>query len=258
MDINPLTPNDIQRFEDDSELIPVVGDRGDGKTIGALSYAYCGIDLELKLKKEGKLNRQISLIVSNIDINLPNAIYSPFLLMPFSEIQSRHKFIIVDDIKSLRNIDGFLTFIGSISRKTNSSVIITAQYEKQIPKELREQTQFDMCRFSLDKESDVMIYEIKYSDTKRVTEYYYFEDCIKRVGRLYHSEQINELPEDSALETELIYQSPTKFDLRKNATILYRDKKERKSQIRRIEENFAYLRKKALAEREKVFPRFFK
>jgi hypothetical protein len=258
MDIKSLSREDILRFEDDSELIPVVGDRGDGKSIGAVSYAYIGVDLELKLKKEGNLNREISLIVSNIDINLPNAIYSPFLLMPFSQIQLRHKFIIVDDIKSLRNIDGFLTFIGSISRKTNSSVIITAQYDKQIPKELREQTQFDMCRFSLDKSEDAMIYEINYSDKKRNTEYYYFEDCIKRVGRLYHSEQINELPEENALETELIFQSPSKEDLRKNATMLYKEKKERRSQIKKIEENFAYLRKKALKERPLLFPRFFK
>lgn len=256
--MNELNLNIMNKIEEDSELIPVVGDRGDGKSIGALSYAYIGIDLELQLRKESKLKREISLIVSNIDINLPNAIYSPFLLMPFSQIQLRHKFIIVDDIKSLRNIDGFLTFVGSISRKTNSTVIITAQYDKQIPKELREQTQYDMCRFSLDKDEDIMIYEINYTDKNRKTEHYYFQDCIKRVGRLYHSEQINELPEESALETELIFQSPSKFDLRKNATMLYKDKRERRSQIRKIEENFNYLRKKALKERPLTFPRFFK
>ena len=105
-------------------LMDFIGKMGTGKTLGATLYAFEFAKQNPKAK-----------IYANYKIKLKNAIYTPFMFLPFSKLSNC--LIICDDFHTLRNLQSFIGVIVNLSRKKDISIIITAQYYTQIPKQIR-------------------------------------------------------------------------------------------------------------------------
>ena len=77
-------------------------------------------------------------IYSTYRINLPNCIYTPHGLLPYSTILKGNCLVIFDDVIFLENIKPVIELLAVLARKTDIDVILTSQYDKiDIDKKVR-------------------------------------------------------------------------------------------------------------------------
>lgn len=97
---------------------------GKGKTLWSVIYA---MDYAKKYPNNP--------IYSNFHLDLPNAIYTPFLVLPYNKLEK--SLVIGDDFFNVKNLDYFISIIASLSRKADLDIILTCQYYSMIPPILR-------------------------------------------------------------------------------------------------------------------------
>jgi hypothetical protein len=110
--------------------IYITNNTGSGKTALAVYLA--------KKYRYSKFTPITNPIYANLKINLPNVIYTPNMLLPYSTILKGNCLVIIDDVIFLENIKPIIEILAVLSRKTDIDIIITSQYDKKdIDKKVR-------------------------------------------------------------------------------------------------------------------------
>jgi len=197
-----------------------VGNTGDGKTLWASLYAL----IWAKKHPNGK-------IFANYHLNLPNAVYTRIMFLPFSEL--RECLIIYDDVATQEQIMRFSKVTANISRKNSIELIFTAQYKKMIPKQLRAMMDYKV-KPRLYKSKDLLVAHI-YKRGKGITKFA-FPNAIKIVKELnlYDTNEIVDTPTHSEVIEEIIKISKSKRDIEKNLIYYTGNKKERQDLFKKI------------------------
>jgi len=153
----------------DFTLMYIKGNRGSGKTLFATNYA---IEYEKKLPKNK--------IIANLKLNLKNAIYSPFMLLNYSELNNC--LLIIDDIKGIKNFDYFTTLIANWSRKSKFHILLTGQYIRYFKKSIREMSEFEVqCKYL--KKKDILL--IAFINPNNKVYYQQIKNAVKRAKKIY-------------------------------------------------------------------------
>ena len=197
---------------------------GSGKTLFATFYAlafneqnpdskiYANYKIRLPKIKKGKKS-----------INNPNFIYTKYLVLPLSEIiKAERSLIIVDDCKVLRNLNYFIEIVSSMSRKAGIDVIITGQYYTMVKKELRTLADYQV-KVNYLKKRDVL--EVVLIDLNNRNHYFTVRDIVKKVGKLYNTNEIVHIPNDRKINHEIKKFCYTLDDLESNLSLFYKDKR---------------------------------
>jgi len=160
-------PLDISKI--DFALMYVKGNRSAGKTLFATNYA-------IEYEKKFKQNR----IISNFKINLKNAIYNPFMMLNYSELDNC--LLIIDDIKGIKNFDFFITLISNWSRKSKFHIILTGQYIRYFKKPIREMAEYEVqCKYL--KKKDILL--IAFINPNNKVFYQRINNAVKRAKKVY-------------------------------------------------------------------------
>jgi len=150
-------------------LMYIKNNRGSGKTLLTTNYA---IDYSKKFPKNK--------IYANYKLNLKNTIYSPFMLLNYSELDNC--LIIIDDIKGIKNFDYFTTLIANWSRKSFFHILLTGQYIRYFKKPVREMSEFEVqCKYI--KKKDVLL--IAFINPNNKVYYQQIKNAVKRAKPIY-------------------------------------------------------------------------
>lgn len=183
-------------------LYSLIASMGGGKTLWAVIYAYMW-----------SLKHPDGHIWANFRINLKNAHYTPLMFMQFDKLKDC--LIIIDDFRALRNFSRFSILITNISRKKNIEVILTAQYNKHIPLEMRTLTDGKIVP-SYSKRSGNLFFKIKRKNKPVVKMYIPRAVSISKAHKLYDTNEIVAIPIPSLIRKELLRISQNKRDLEIN------------------------------------------
>lgn len=189
---------------------------GGGKTLFATLYA-----------KEYSRMYPKQLIYSNFKLKLPNSTYSPFLLLPFSQLKKC--LIIADDYYALQNVGGFVQVVVNLSRKLDIDIIITCQYYTMVTKMLRTLAN-ELVEVTYDISQDILLAAF---DKSRI---YYVENAVKLGKKLYDTKEVVKFPTDTVIEKELLKVSATEEDLELNCQMMIKDSRKRKALFQKLKE----------------------
>jgi len=153
----------------DFTLMYIKGNRGSGKTLFTTNYA-------IEYRKKFLKNK----IYANYKLNLKNAIYNPFMLLNYSELDNC--LIIIDDIKGIKNFDYFTTLIANWSRKSKFHILLTGQYIRYFKKSIREMSEFEVqCKYL--KKKDILL--IAFINPNNKVYYQQIKNAVKRAKKIY-------------------------------------------------------------------------
>lgn len=169
----------------------VIGKMGSGKTLFSTYYAC--------VFRQENPNAPI---YANYRLKLPNFHYIPYLIFSYTEVKkSQTSLIIVDDLASYEKIlDNFLRFSASLSRKTETDIILISQYYTMVNKNLRALSNYqvevnyiekkDMLEVVLiDQENEIFPFEIK--------------NIVKTIGNYYDTFEIVDLTNERMIKDEI-------------------------------------------------------
>ena len=208
-------------------LMYVLGIMGSGKTLFTTGFA-------LNFSKENPNSK----IFSNYKLNtkiIKNAVYSPFMFLPFTELQN--SLLICDDFDSLANLKAFTSVIGSMSRKLNLTIILTAQYYTMIPKKLREMSNYEI-RTKYEKKTDkltIVFLEPNNNITVKI-----IENAVKKLKGLYDTSEIVPIPLKRIIISEIVKVSKTIDDIEYNLFLYTKNESKREKLLKEICKNFSF------------------
>lgn len=200
-------------------IYAILGSMGSGKTLSSVILA------DMLQKKEKNLK-----IYSNFHIKLPNAIYTPLLLIPFSEL--KNAVIIADDIYALANLKALIGIIVNLSRKRSLHIILTAQYYTFIPKQIRTLTDFFI--FPEFNEGRLFWSVLQNTQITRIE-----IRGFQKYFNLYNTEEIVPFYTDERIKQEIIKNSNTIEDLDTNLQIAISNSRKRASIRKQILSEYA-------------------
>jgi hypothetical protein len=100
---------------------------GSGKTAFAVFHSLYFSQLNPQAKIYSNFNYNEHLF-KYFNWKIPNFVYTPYFVLPISEIiKAETALIIIDDMKSAEILNYLMIMIGSMSRKVNLDIIMTAQ-----------------------------------------------------------------------------------------------------------------------------------
>lgn len=206
-------------------IYSVITPMGGGKTLFSSLYA-----LEWsKIHENGK-------IYSNYRLNLPNATFTKFGLLPFSELeQNNHTLIILDDFLALKQqVSGILQCIANMSRKLNIDLILTAQYYTFVPKSIRELGQLTEVWYS--KTSDILYVAFRKNSENEEWETYKIRNAVKIVKKLdlYDTNEIVAFASEAEIAREIATICKLDSDIKRNVEMITTSDKRRKKLIELI------------------------
>jgi hypothetical protein len=167
-----------------------------------------------------------SKIYANFHLLLPNSIFTPFMFLPYSQLDKC--LIIADDFYALKNVEGFIAVIVNMSRKLSIDAILTCQYYTMIPKQLRE---LSTVIISPKYFPDLKTLKLN-CDFKDFQSIMLIEDPISLCKDYYDTTEIVEFPTLSKIKAELLKISKNKDDYELNVQLYTRNKAERKELMR--------------------------
>lgn len=181
-------------------LIIVLGIMGAGKTLFATNYA-------LRYSKGFRNNK----IYANYRLKLNNAVYSPFMYLPFSQLMDC--LIICDDFYALDNLKTFTQIICNISRKRNLTIILTAQDYTMIPARIRRVSNY-IVETNLLKNRDYMKLRFIFPNGKIKKKV--LRNPIANVKNLYDTNEVVVFPLEREIKEEIINVSKNLKDVEFN------------------------------------------
>lgn len=199
-------------------IIMIVGSMGSGKTMLATLIA--------KYYSEKYPNRKI---FANYQIKLPNFIYSPYMILPFSEL--KESLLICDDYYALQNTKGFTQVLVNLSRKNDIDIILTAQRDIMIDKTTRMLSTIILKPLFDKKRNLMIIYKQSGSKMDDYEFFRYIRNPIDKIKGFYETKEIVKICYDNAIIEEL-KKLKNKEDLQTNINFLYRNKKERQAVLK--------------------------
>lgn len=190
---------------------------GSGKTLLATIMAYV-------YYKSNPNNK----IYANYSLKLPNFVYTPNLILPFSEL--RDCLLIVDDIYACQNIKGLVQVIVNLSRKNNVEVVLTAQRDIMIDKTLRILASKILKPILSEDKSKMIIYEE--IEPEKFAYRYYIMNPIQIIQGIYDTNEkvkvVNELDIEESLS------KLSREDILTNIQFLYKNKKDRERMLKKL------------------------
>ena len=198
---------DISKIE--FTLMYIKGNRGSGKTLLTTNYA-------LEYSRKFPNNK----IYANYKLNLKNAIYSPFMLLNYSELDNC--LIIIDDIKGIKNFDYFTTLIANWSRKSKFHILLTGQYIRYFKKSTREMSEFEVqCKYIKDK--DILL--IAFINPNNKVHYQQILNAVKRAKSIYDTLEKIPLATNNNLIEIIKQNSKTVNDIEVNLSLYFTQRK---------------------------------
>jgi hypothetical protein len=198
----------------------VIGNRGTGKTAAAVFLTL------IELQNDPSLD-----VYGNVRINAPRCHYTPYLFLPFDDMSNI--ILIVDDASKIENIRRYAKIVSNNIRKIKGDIVFTAQYDKQIPPEIRAQYNYRIYP-QYKKSTDELNIRIRYEGGER--ESFTIKDMVKKVKafNLYDTREIVPyiLKRDAIREIAKISKTPR--DIEDNLMLFTGDKKERKNMTEEV------------------------
>ena len=193
----------------DFALMYVKGNRGSGKTLFTTNYA-------IEYSKKFPKNK----IYANYKLNLKNAIYTPFMLLNYSELDNC--LIIIDDIKGIKNFDYFTTLIANWSRKSKFQILLTGQYIRYFKKSTREMSEFEVqCKYI--KKKDILLIAFINPDNK--VYYQQIKNAVKRAKPIYDTFEKIPLATNNNLIEIIKQNSKSINDIEVNLSLYFNQRK---------------------------------
>lgn len=202
-------------------ILCVLAEMGGGKTLFSTWYA--------KLYRNHYGN---NIIYANYKLNLPNCVYTPNVILPFSELSDC--LIIVDDCYAISN-KGFINIAVNISRKKNVEMILTAQYYTMISKLIRTLSTI-VNVFYVKERNAILCYFVFNAES---TQQRVYKKVLTQVDSLfdeYDTEEVVKFPTFESLIEEIATFSKTKSDIEQNIYAIFSSKSERKNASKRLQE----------------------
>ena len=206
----------------------ITNNTGAGKT-------SLGVYLAYKYRYEFKASYN-NPIYSTIKLNIPNSIYTPYMLLPYSKILKGKCLILIDDIVNLKNANPIIELLAILSRKTDIDIIITSQYDKiDVEKKIRQ-----LCHFHIKvelqgkkiKDSDFyeqhgtnLIQYIFLPDDKVLQDIKVVKDIFVKINGLFDTNEVPPRLTDRIKKQEILSISNDIETLEFNCDMLYRDKR---------------------------------
>jgi len=208
-------------------LMYVLGIMGCGKTLFTTGFAldFSKKNPNEKIYSNYKLNKSI----------IKNAIYTPFMFLPFTELQN--SLLICDDFDSLANLKAFTSVIGSMSRKLNLTIILTAQYYTMIPKKLREMSNYEV-RTQYNKEIDELT--IVFLEPNNNVKVKVIKNAVKKLKGLYNTSEIVPIPLKRIIISEIVKISKTIDDIEYNLFLYTKSESKREKMLKEICKDFSF------------------
>lgn len=195
----------------------VLGIMGCGKTLYTILYTLRWLSLNPDCK-----------IYANLHINLPNAVYTPYMYMPYNKLGKC--LIICDDFYTLANLKGFITVMVNMSRKNDITIILTAQYYTMIPPAIRKISQYEVqCQY--DEISDVLLFGL--IDLDGIINFNYVKDAVKLAKNIYNTNEVVSIPTLKDIAREIIKYSNSEKDYDINLE-LYSNSESKRNNMRKI------------------------
>jgi hypothetical protein len=182
-------------------LYCIINEMGKGKTLLSTLYALMYSILYPKNK-----------IYANYTLKLSNAVFTPYLFIPISELESC--LIIADDFYALKNAKNLLGLIVNCSRKLDITVIITCQYYAMIQPIIRTLSQ--IISVDYDKEKDLLGLIIYDSSKTHIITMNIVENAVERVKNIYDTKEVVKSQIDSKIKDEIVRFSHNLEDLETN------------------------------------------
>lgn len=213
----------------------IVGNTGTGKTALMVFFAkyYRGLFPD-------------NIIYSNINLNISNFVYTEFGFLPCSEFLKGNKMICFDDVITIDNLKTFQSFLAVISRKTNTSIILTCQYYTDIERKLRmlchAEIEPKLTKLIYDKNTQstklsnesVLIYEVYNPETLDYICSYSISNILSVIKNAYNTNEIPKIPNERTIKQEIAKYSNTLDDLEFNVSVYTKNKAIQKRLIREI------------------------
>jgi len=198
----------------------VEGSMGSGKTLYATLKA---IDYNERFPNNK--------IYANYKIkNIKNFEYTPFCFIPYYSIENC--LFIIDDVYSVQNLNGLTAVIVNLSRKKNIEVVITCQYYTQVPKKIRDVSDFLIKPVYIKNSDTLLVNYIGYNFSyQRIV-----INAVERAKKYYDTNEVVNFLTDSRLEQEILKYSNTLDELEINLTLVEGDKRKRKSLYNRLKD----------------------
>lgn len=181
---------------------------GGGKTLLTVIYA----------EHYAKMNPD-NPIFANFHIALQNFIYTPFIMLPFSQLKKC--LIIADDFYALKTAEGLIEVITCYSRKRNIDIILTTQYYSDIKLKLRTLCH-NLIEVKYDKINDILY--IANLDKNNHVFKYLVKNAVSTYGKLYDTEEVVEFPTDRKMEIEILKNSKSIEDLEVNCSMVWKNR----------------------------------
>ena len=209
----------------DFTLMYIKGNRGSGKTLFTTNYA-------IEYRKKFLKNK----IYANYKLNLKNAIYNPFMLLNYSELDNC--LIIIDDIKGIKNFDYFTTLIANWSRKSKFHILLTGQYIRYFKKSIREMSEFEVqCKYL--KKKDILL--IAFINPNNKVYYQQIKNAVKRAKKIYDTFEKIPLATNTNLIEIIKKNSKSINDIEVNLS-LYFNQRKRSSLVPKIARELGFLK----------------
>ena len=193
----------------DFTLMYIKGNRGSGKTLFTTNYAK-------EYSKKFPKNK----IYANYKLNLKNAVYNPFMLLNYSELDNC--LIIIDDIKGIKNFDYFTTLIANWSRKSHFHILLTGQYIRYFKKSIREMSEFEVqCKYL--KKKDILL--VAFINPNNKVYYQQIKNAVKRAKKIYDTFEKTPLPTNTNLIEIIKNCSKSVNDIEVNLSLYFTQRK---------------------------------
>lgn len=184
----------------------------------------------LKAKEFSKIN-QNSKIYSNYKLNLPNAVYTPYLFLDYSSLNC--DMIICDDIYSMQNLNGFIALIVNMSRKLELEIILTCQYRTMIPPMIRMLSVLTEVQYS--KENDILFVIYQKGENLELEWAY---NAVKEAKNLYDTKEVVNISTQSKIEKEIMKWSKSIEDLEINISLFAKNRLTQDKMFKKLRKHF--------------------
>lgn len=156
-------------------------------------------------------------IYANYNLNLDNFIYTPYMFLPFSQLNDC--LILIDDIYALSQLNSFIAVIVNMSRKNDIHILCSAQRETMIIPLIRKLGK--MYNVEYERELDLLLIE-EYEDdfyNKSKSNYFFVKNAVKTVENIYNTKEVVKFSTKTQIKKEILKYSKTREDLELNVAI---------------------------------------
>ncbi len=213
----------------------IVGNTGCGKTALLVFFA--------RLYREKFPNNEIW---NNLNLNIPNCKYTEFGFLPSSKFLKGNKLILFDDIINLSNLKAYQEFLAVISRKTNTSIIMTCQYYTDIDKKLRRLCHAEIipkltnlvynrelgCNRLTEK--SVLIYDVYNPETLEYKTTHSISNILSVIKNAYNTNEIPKRPSERIIKEEILKYSHNLDDLEFNISVYSKNTRKQASLLKEL------------------------